>query len=421
MLSYTGLSHRHAPLRVRERCAVPAAERDQALADLRRRLGNAVLLSTCGRTEIYADTDDADLAEHEATGWLARHARMAETELRGHLEQACGDEVVRRIVRVACGLESALEGENEILGQVRRAWLDAASAGVLSPALDAAFRLAVRTGRQVRRIGDPRPWTSLANSAAAQVAAAVHHLAMPRVLIAGTGPMGLHTAGALRERFGDCLQLTVAGRTPERVMAHAQQLGARPICLDGIPAALNWADAAVFGLRTPRPIVGPADLAARMPERPLLIVDLSVPRSVEDAVGRQPDVSLYNVDDLGGSGHGRWDTEGHDEVERVVGRALDGHAALGEGAVAATALATLRMQAERIRRMQLERTLRRLPQLDEQARQAMDAMTRAIVNRLLHDPTMRLKADPHGEPARQLRELFGIAELHSEAGAPIPQ
>jgi glutamyl-tRNA reductase len=319
---------------------------------------------------------------------------------------------VRRVVRVACGLESVVEGEDEILGQVRRAWLDAGAAGALPPTLDAAFHLAVRTGRQARRTGDPHAWTSLTDSAAARAAAAIEHLPAPRVLVAGTGPMGLRAARTLRERLGLGLELTLAGRTPARAALRAAELGARPLDLVGVPAALAWADAAIVALRTTRAMFTADAIAAHTGDRPLVLIDLSVPRAVDEAVARLPGVRMLNVDDVG-AGEGtftRWDTRGRERVETLVARAVADFSALRERGDAAGTLTALRVRAEGIRRRQLTQTLRRLPDLDDQARWAIEALSHAIVNKLLHEPTMRLKSDPNGGTARQVQELFGMGD-----------
>jgi len=412
MLVFAGLSHRATPLDMRERCAVPVEERSRAAADLSRRFGSAVLLSTCGRVELYADTAHTDLgrAQHEALVWLARRADLDAGALRPYAEIAHGERAVERAVRVACGLESALEGEDEVLGQVRRAWLDAGLAGGLSPALDAAFRLAVRTGRQARRLGSITAWTSLADAAAAHVALAVGELTAPRVLIAGSGPMGLRAAHALRDRFGNELDMRMAGRTPARVSAHAAQVAAQPLLLADIPRALDWADAAIVGLRTRSALVGAPDIAPRTDDRPLLIVDLSLPRAIEAAAGDIAGVTLRNVDHLttNEGRHSRWDAEGRARVERLVQQALADYTALTERSDAAATLAALRIQADGIRRAQLARTLRRLPDLDAEARWALDALTRAIVNRVLHEPTMRLKGDADGAVTEQVRTVFNL-------------
>ena len=412
MLVFAGLSHRLTPLAVRERCAVPTEERATIRAQLCRQLGPVVLLSTCGRLELYADAGDHPAATLErALGWLAERTRLSDNELAPLVETATGADAVRRLVRVACGLESALEGEDEVLGQVRRAWLDAGLAGELSPSLDAAFRLAVRSGRQARRFGDRGGWTSLAETAAAHVALAVAEQATPRVLIAGTGPMGMRAALALRGRFGPELELLVAGRTPQRVTAHAAQVNGRPLTLADVPYALDHVDAALVGLRTRAALIAAADVTPRSAERPLTIVDLSVPRAVEPAVGDLPGVRLRDVDHLTGNEgrHTRWSVEDRARVERLVAQAVCDYTASAERSDAITTLTTLRMQADGVRRAQLARTLRRLPELDDEARWAIDALTRAIVNRLLHTPTMRLKADTGDEVAGQVRELFGLA------------
>ena len=410
MLVFVGLSHQQAPLRLRERCAVPVHERERAEAELRQRLGRVVLLSTCGRVELYIDHPNTPTAEREALDWLATRAGLEPCELRPYIESAHGVDVAQRVIRVACGLESALQGEDEILGQVRRAWLDASVAGALSPAIDAAFRLAVRTGRQVRRIGDRDSWTSLADTAVARVTPAIEGLATPRVLVMGTGPMGLRAARSLRGRFGADLELALAGRTRARVEAHAAELGAQPLELAAIAEALGRADAAVIGLRTSRPLIGPDSVPPRAPERPLLLVDLSVPRAVDGTVARMPGVRVLDVDQLapGDAGCIRWDAAARARVEELAARALQDYVACTEQSDATATLAALRLQAEAIRQRQLTQTLRRLPHLDDEARWAIDALTRAIVNRVLHEPTMQLRADADGSTAEHVRALFGM-------------
>ena len=411
MLVFVGLSHRSAPLSLRERCAVPAGERERAAAELHRQLGPAVLLSTCGRTELYLDHPDAERAEHEAVRWLAHRARISPEQLLPHLDVARDSDTVRRAVRVACGLESAVEGENEIAGQVRRAWLNAAHLGTLSPALNTLFILAMRTARQARRIGDPNALLSLADAAAARVAERVRTLPSPRVVVAGTGPMGLRAARALRHRFGPALELTLVGRTPERFLEHAQRLDAQPRLLDRLSAALTTADAAVIALRTQRVLVEPAQIADRDRARRLLIVDLSMPRAVEAAAGSLPGVSLLNVDALRTErGLGRWDGQERARVELLVDAAVAGHKLQSAQADGGAALAALRLRAEGVRQRQVERTLRRLPQVDGEVREAMNALTRAIVNQLLHAPTVRLRDAPDGASAQQILELFGCSD-----------
>ena len=410
MLSFTGLSHRIAPLALRERCAVPSAERARALEELRRRHGHVALLSTCGRTELYLDAPDPEAAEYAALEWLARRGNLNAGELAPYIETARGVDAVQRIVRVACGLESVVQGEDEILGQVRRAWLDAGATGALSPALDSAFRTAVSTGRRARRTGDRHAWTSLADSAAAHLTASLDSMPAPRVLIAGTGPMGLRTAAALRERLGRRMVLDLAGRTPGRVRTHAAALHARPLDLASIPDALARADAAIIALRTSRAIFGTEEIEARPADRPLVLIDLSVPRAVDGAVAALAGVRLLDVDTLaGGEGaYSRWDASSREQVEEMVARAVHDWSARTEQTDADATLTALRVRADGIRRRQVDLTLRRLPHLDGEARWMIEALSHAIVNKLLHEPTHRLKGDQDGHTAQQIRALFGM-------------
>jgi glutamyl-tRNA reductase len=410
MLFFAGLSHKRASLSLRERCAVPAGERERVTERLRRQLPCTVLLSTCSRVELYIDHPDPKSAESVARAWFKERSDLSDSELNGCLDVTHGVDVVRRLTRVACGLESAIEGEDEILGQVRRAWLDAVDAGATSPDLNEAFRLAVRSGRQARRTGDPHAWTSLADTAAAHVALAVEHLPSPRILIAGSGPMGLRAARGLRARFGPAMDLTLAGRTPARVQRHAATLDACALGLEQIPQALTWADAAVVGLRTSHVLIGAGDVAPRPEGRPLEIVDLSVPRAVDVAVGAVSGVALLNVEHLtsGERAFTRWDRDDRTYIEVLVEQAVDEYTDRAEQSDSTATMTTLRLQAEGIRRRQVSDTLRRMPHLDGESRWMIDKLTRSILNRVLHDPTMRLKADADGTAALAARDLFAL-------------
>ncbi|MFN8557443.1 MAG: hypothetical protein U0531_08855 [Dehalococcoidia bacterium] len=224
--------------------------------------------------------------------------------------------------------------------------------------------------------------------------------------IAGSGPMGVRAARNLRERFGSSVELALAGRTPARA-ARAAEADARALDLAALPDALAWADAAVVGLHTSRAVIGAGHVAPRPAHRPLLIVDLSVPRAVDDDVHDVAGVHIRNVDAFAGEGgRTRWDGDEREHIARIVDLAVAEYTARAEPTDAVTTLTTLRMQADAVRRAQLERTLRRLPHLDEEARWTIDALTRAIVNRLLHEPTMRLRDDQDGTVAQMTRQLF---------------
>jgi glutamyl-tRNA reductase len=265
-------------------------------------------------------------------------------------------------------------------------------------------------GRQARRLGDNERLLSLADLAAARVALVKPADAAAHVLIAGTGPMGRRAAVALRGRFGDRIELTLAGRTPARVQAHAADVRARPALLADLPDALSRADAAIAALRTRTPLVTRDHVGTRPPERPLMIVDLSLPRAVEPAVAQVPGVTLRDVDHIAlhEGNLGRWNADDRARVEELIEQAVREFACWEGRSDALATLAALRMQADGIRRAQVARTFRRLPDLDPEARWAVDALSRAIVNRLLHTMTHRLRADDADVFAAQVRQVFGM-------------
>lgn len=407
-----GFNHRTAPLDLRARCAVGDHERLTVQTDLLQRFGHVVLVATCNRLEIYLDLQDGDCTSAVAAArrWFVHRSKLGDEAVNRHVTVTVGDHAVRHVVRVCCGLDSALVGEDEILGQVRRAWLDADLTAAPSPALNAAFRLAIATGRRARRVGGVSGWTSLADAAAAQVGATLASRASPRALVVGTGPMGLRAAQSLRTSVGTDLDMRLAGRTPARVARCARELDVQPIGLAELPAALDWADTAVVAVRARSPLIGSGDVSARPPDRPLLIVDLSLPRAVAATVGDLAGVTLTDLDRLGANsdGHGRWDAAGRARVEALVEQAVRAYSSRTDDGRISDTLVTLRLRAESVRRSHVARTLHRLPDLDDEARWRLDALSRAIVNHLLHEPTMRLRADTSGDVAAQVQTLFGL-------------
>jgi len=410
-LLLVGLSHRVAPVELRERVAL-AGER---AADLVRALagesGEAVCLSTCNRTELYVVGPDA---EERAVGALAGIAALGEDDLRGVAYRLDDEAAALHLFRVAAGLDSMVPGEGEILGQVRSAY----EAGVTGPLLDRLFRQALHAGKRVRSqtaIGESP--ASVPSAAAALAEQLFGELAGCSVLLVGAGKIGELAARAVAAR-GARLAL-VANRSPEKAADVARRFGAEPISLDGLAAALAYVDVVVSSTSAPgyvleRDAVTRA-LAARK-GRPLFLIDIAVPRDLDPAIHDLDGCYLYDIDDLeavvADSLVGR--LKEASRAEAIVVDEAEGFREWLASRGVVPEIASLRARAEEIRAGELDRARGTLARLSERERLAVESLTSQIVNKLLHLPTVRMKEAAAGAEgasyAHTVRHLFGLGE-----------
>jgi glutamyl-tRNA reductase len=396
-----GLNHRTASLDLLERMAVDASDVPKALADLcgRPHLSEAVVLSTCNRTELYVAGPDAE-----------DRAARALAEVDGALYRRRDDEAARHLFRVAAGLDSRVRGETEILGQVRAAY----ALGAPGPLLDRLFREALRVGRKVRAqspVGDPA--SSAASAAAVLAERVLGDLKGRQVLLLGAGEIGERSAARLAAR-GATIAF-VANRRVESRLALAQRFGAAPLPLEDAGEALRRADVVVASTGAPDLMLTREQVEralASRDRRPLLLIDLAVPRDLDPAIASLPYAFLYDVDDLD-EAVGTGTVEGAAaRAEAIVAEEAERFRAWQASRGVVPAIAALRARAEEIRTGELARAQRRLARLSEDERHAVEAVTVQIVNKLLHDPTVRLKdaaAEADGAAyADVMRHLFAL-------------
>jgi glutamyl-tRNA reductase len=397
-LSLIGVSHHTAPVDVRERVAFEP----EAAAELARALagdeGEAVCLSTCNRTELYVAGPGAE----------RRAVELLSEEAEGVLYRRRDDEAARHLFRVAAGLDSQVRGETEILGQVRAAY----ALGAPGPLLDRLFREALRVGRKVR-VQSPVGENAASAAAAAAVLAerVLGDLTDREVLVVGAGEIGSRAAARLAARGATIA--SVANRGAERRERLAAHYGARAVGLDRVADALADVDVVVSATGSSGIVIGRDDVEAALASRerrPLLLVDLAVPRDVDPEVGPLPYAFLYDVDDLGetvGAGE-----DAAARAEEIVAEEAERFRAWQASRGVVPAIAALRGRAEEIRARELARAERRLGTLTAEQRRAVDALTAQIVNKLLHDPTVRLKEAAAGAEgvgyADTIRHLFGL-------------
>jgi len=428
-----GLTHKSAPLALLERAAVTPAQLPKALADLagRSSLSEAVILSTCMRTEVYAVADRFHPAVSEVRDFLCQSSFVAPEEMVDHLLVLFDDDAVRHLFAVTAGLDSAVVGETEVQGQVRDAWLVAREEGTAGAVLSGLFRHALEAGKRARaETGVSRGATSVSQAA---VALAAQHLggslAEKRLVVLGAGEMGEGMAAALARarararrrgrRAAGVADVVVANRSPARAAALAERIGGRAIGLDALPGALAEADVLLCSTGAPEPILYADDIAAVMAARDgraLLIVDIAVPRDVDPASASVAGVTVLDLDDLSAfAAAGRAGREAEIvKVQTILDAELSAYLARARARDVAPTVASLRAVGERVRQDELERVARRLADLDPRQRRAVESLSEGIVAKLLHDPSVRLRdaaGTSRGERlAEAVRVLFDLED-----------
>lgn len=411
-VSVTGVSHHETPVELREQFAFNAEQLTPALARLPAELGGGVILSTCNRTEIYLA---GDTALDYSTGAAALVQVQGEVRAEGVSFYHRGDgEAVRHLYRVAAGIESLVIGESEILGQVREAFSAATAAGSSNSVLARLFHTAIRTGRRARNETDiGAHGLSISALAVSLSRRLLGDLRRKTVLVVGAGEAGRRAAGALVQNgVGRLLVTTRRSGLAEEI---ARELNGVSIAYSELTSALAEADVVISATAAPEAIISAADIGEAMtsrPDRPLLIVDIAVPRDIEGEARHVANVHLFDIDDLESAAEANLEARRREvgAVESIVeAEALRFEAWLAQQKVTPT-IAALRQKAEATRKAELERTLTRLGHLSEEDRRRIEAMSDALVSRLLHDPATRLRQAGSERHVEALRDLFGLDE-----------
>ena len=384
-----GVSHHHAPLEVRERLYL----QDGHAAELAQALGEAVVLSTCNRTEIYLLGGDPDRAREE----LEQRSGL---ELEGVLARWDDGEAVSHLFRVAAGLDSLVPGESQILGQVRDAYESARTRGATGALLNRLFEEALHAGKRVRTEAKLHELPeSVAASAVDLGVGELGGVEGKRALLFGAGKMSELAARALRARGAEVI---VSSRTLESAQDLAQRVGGRAAAFDAVAVELPEADLVISATRCPYPILHAE--AVRPREKPLVLVDVAVPRDLDPAIGDLDGCRLFDIDALGEGLVGR--EEDVREAEAIVAEEAARFAEWRRSRDAAEAIRDLRTRAEEIRSEELARAGSRLSDLSDRERETVETLTTQIVNKLLHAPTIRAK-EAGSEP---LRDLFALRD-----------
>jgi len=408
-----GVNHKTAPLHVREAVSFSKDQLAAALPELRRSVGEGLILSTCNRTEVYATADDPESAAASAGRFLATFHGVSHELLTPHLRQLVDDEAVHHLFRVTSGLDSMIIGESQILGQVRDALTAASEANSVDTPLVGLFHAAVRTGRRAREETDiGRNALSISYAGVNLASKVLGGLEGRKALLIGAGEAGKLVAVALRTSgVGD---LMIANRTVDRSTEMASELAGDVVTYDSIQDALGEVDIAIVATDAPEYIVSrdmvERSLASSPSDRTLFIFDLAVPRNVEPSAGELQGVKLFNIDDLGSiaSENRRNRQNAADDAEQIVQDELGRFMSWWKSLDAEPMIRALRLRAETVREQELDRAVKNMPGLSDDDHRVLETLTRSIVNRLLHDPTVYLKHQATKSELDAARLLFGL-------------
>ncbi|HEX9631574.1 MAG TPA: glutamyl-tRNA reductase [Gemmatimonadales bacterium] len=424
-----GINYRTAPVALRERLSFGPGQQAALLRGTRLRdfgepagLREFALLSTCNRTELYAAAPDvtrrfATVPQGLAEGLAAAHGLPA-AEFADHLYVHTSTDAVRHLCRVASGLDSMVLGESEILGQVADAHELARREGAAGRVLGAVFHTALRAGRRARtETGICRCPMSVSSESVRALRESGWEPEGSRVLIVGTGKMS-RLAGEVLRAHG-VRDLRVVGRTAARAESVARALDARPLAWHLFEAALREVDVVFCSTSAPHAVVTRERVVAARAgvpaEQPLRFIDIAVPRDVEPAVRDVPGVTVFDLDDLQRRLVRNLDGRRREvpAVEALVDEELRYFEEWRHGAELRPLLAAMHQHSEEIRQREVARALRRLKGVGPEVEAQLEAFSRSLVNKLLHEPTRRLRdeTDPDLSDTyvRVARDLFGLA------------
>ena len=413
-----GVNHRTAPLDLLERIALDAQGVAKAVSGLVAldSVREAVVLSTCNRTEVYAVAELFHQGFDDIQHFLATTAGVDLETINSHTYAEHDDAAAHHLFSVAAGLDSMVLGEGEVLGQVRDAWEIAQAEGAARSTLNLLFRHCLETGKRARtETGIARGTASMSHAAVEMAVDYLGSLDNVSVAVVGAGLMGEGIAVALHGH--GARRMTVLNRTEEHGRSIADRVDGTVQPLAALDHALVESDLIISCTSAQEPIIT-TDMArpASSPDRPTLIIDIAVPRDVHHEVAQLSDVTVLNLDDLQ-----RWAARGREArtssveaVRTIISEELDRYAIASSAVQAAPLISALRSHFDSIRRDELDRVAGRL---DEDARNALDVVTTQLLAKLLHEPSVRLRLEagsPRGERlSSAVIDLFNLDDPHA--------
>jgi glutamyl-tRNA reductase len=419
-----GLNHTTTPISLREQLSMNEEGIRAALSRLAcghdsTPLRELLLVSTCNRIELYAASKDLAFASLEA--FLSETRGLPAGQFKPYCYRLNDTTAAQHLFEVAAGLDSLVIGEPQILGQVTRALELARGQNTAGPVLNRLFQAAIHAGKRARaETSISRNPASVSSLAAAAADEALADLQAAKVLVLGAGEMAELTVESLRKR--GVQSLCVVNRTLERASGLAERWGAEATTFEFLEERMRWADILVSSTGAPHLMVS-ADMVARAmderAERPMLLIDIALPRDIDPEAANLRGVRLIDLDGL----NARLEVSLSErmgevpQVRNILEEELAGFEAYLRSLDVLPLIASLRRKAESIRQAEVEKTLRHLPDLSDSEIERIDAMTQALVKKLLETPTHRLResgCERGPEVASAARTLFGLESSHGD-------
>ncbi len=433
-----GLNYRTAPVEIREKLTLSGCALRIALEELGKHTGTqtenglsspaiqeVVILSTCNRLEIYIAALSPDKGIAFIKQFLSKLQNIPLNELQGHLYTRVGNAAIWHLMRVACGLDSMILGEAQILGQVARAYEDAHHTDLTGPILSHLFAQAIHTGKRARTESPISRYTTSVSHAGAQlILEKLNQQTSGRFLLVGAGEMIVLAAQALK-RFG-VNDLTFINRTYNRAEELAQEFEGKPVAWQQLEEALGGADAVICATSAPHVVIHRHALEAVLPKRearPFIIMDIAVPRDVEETVRELPGVEYYDIDDLQSVVDGNIELRKASipQVKTIIQEETARFSEWYHSRQVTPVIKGLREWAQSVADDELVHALNRLADADDRTRQVVSHMAHRLVNRLMHEPTSRLRIQAtEGNGcgyAHAVKELFALDMPDSQSDA----
>ncbi len=412
-LNLIGINHHTAPVTVREKAAINIEQLAEYLEQLRKQLPNCVIISTCNRTELYSIENDTNECKNVSFDFLKKRLDLSDVLLARYLFERYDKAAFEHLFRVACGLESLIVGEYEVLGQVKQSLEVAEKTGVVNESLRQVFQSAIRVGRRVREeTGISRDALSVSSVAVESAASVTGDLSKRKMLIVGAGEAG-QLVGKVAKAKG-MSRIVIANRTAERARNLAEVLKASVADINNLKNELDDTDIIVTCAGAPHRLLS-ADLINtvmqnRHAQMPLVIIDIALPRNVDPEVGKIPDVFLYNMDDftrISEANRKQRESSIH-QAETIITGEIEKLVTWWHDYEVKPTISALMSKAEAIRIAQLNKTLSKLPPLSDEQMSNLDAMTRSIVTRMLANTIQYLKTNGNGQNSEIIREIFQL-------------
>lgn len=419
-IAVVGLSHKTAPVEVREKLSIPEPQTEGAIAHLLSypSIEEVTILSTCNRLEIYIVTQESEQGIREVTQFLSEHSKLPVTSLRPHLFMLLHQDAVMHLMRVSAGLDSLVLGEGQILAQVKTTHKIGQQYKGIKTVLNKLFKQAITAGKRVRHETSIGTGAVSISSAAVELAQIkVQNLAAARVTIVGAGKMSRLLVKHLISKGAD--EICILNRSMKRAEDLANKFSActiRTQPLEQMMPIINESDLVFTSTSATEPILDRSKLEMVLePTRPLMLFDISVPRNVHSNVNELDNVQAFNVDDLKAVVAQNQETRRQIalEAEVILEQEVEAFDNWWRSLEAVSTISSLRNKIETIREQELEKALSRLgSEFGEKHQEVIEALTRGIVNKILHDPMVQLRAQQDVEARRHcmqtLQKLFNL-------------